>query len=78
MRKLEQQRAAGRGDFPRVAREPTIQLLRSETVGYVPAPTTWAERRRGSENTTALIVLGLTLACTALAIFDLFLLASGF
>jgi len=33
-------------------------------------------RDRGTD-TTAVIVLVLTLACTALALFDLFLLASG-
>ncbi|HVA19941.1 MAG TPA: hypothetical protein VMU55_07190 [Solirubrobacteraceae bacterium] len=33
--------------------------------------------RERSERANALIVIGLTLACTVLAIFDLFLLASG-
>jgi hypothetical protein len=33
--------------------------------------------RERSERANAMIVLVLTLACTALAVFDLFLLASG-
>jgi hypothetical protein len=37
-----------------------------------------AGRRGRSDNTTALIVIGLTFACTVLAIFDLFQLAAGF
>jgi hypothetical protein len=33
--------------------------------------------RERTERTNALIVIALTLACTALAVFDLFLLAAG-
>ena len=33
--------------------------------------------KQRTDHTTALIVMGLSLACTALSIFDLFLLASG-
>jgi hypothetical protein len=35
-------------------------------------------RRQRADNTTALIVVGLTFACTVLALFDLFQLAAGF
>ena len=36
-----------------------------------------AKARQRSDHTTALIAMGLSLACSALSIFDLFLLASG-
>jgi hypothetical protein len=36
-----------------------------------------AKAKQRSDHTTALIVMGLSLACSALSIFDLFLLASG-
>jgi hypothetical protein len=43
------------------------------------APGAQAGGRRGrSDNTTALIVIGLTFACTVLSLFDLFQLAAGF
>ena len=46
-----------------------------ESTAYLP-PSPNAKDR--SERTTAIVVIALTLACTALSIFDLFLLASGF
>jgi hypothetical protein len=36
-----------------------------------------AAPRERSDRTSALIVMGLSLACTAMAMFDLLLLASG-
>ena len=36
-----------------------------------------AAARERSDRTSALIVMGLSLACTAMAMFDLLLLASG-
>jgi len=68
---------ASRSRLARGSREPTVQWIRFETAVYLPAPAPKAEQRR-SENTTAMIVIGLTLACTLLAIFDLFQLAAGF
>jgi hypothetical protein len=41
-------------------------------------PRTQAARGERRDNTTALIVIGLTFACTVLALFDLFQLAAGF
>jgi len=37
-----------------------------------------ATRKRTHDRTSALIVMGLSLACTAMAMFDLLLLASGY
>jgi hypothetical protein len=56
----------------------TIQWIESDA--HARATSTRAEAARGqrSDNTTALIVIGLTFACTVLAIFDLFQLAGGF
>lgn len=55
----------------------TIQWIES---GAHARATSRAQAARGqrSDNTTALIVIGLTFACTLLAIFDLFQLAAGF
>jgi hypothetical protein len=36
-----------------------------------------AAARERTDHTSALIVMGLSLSCTALSIFDLFLLATG-
>jgi hypothetical protein len=56
----------------------SIQWIPHEVPTRV-APGAQARGRRGrSDNTTALIVIGLTFACTVLAIFDLFQLAGGF
>ena len=56
----------------------SVQWIAPEVPARV-APGAQGQGRRGrSDNTTALIVIGLTFACTVLAIFDLFQLASGF
>jgi hypothetical protein len=69
---------SGGAAFTRAGGEPTIQWIRSETVSYVPPQPAKAGRRGRGDNTTAMIVVGLTLASTMLALFDLFQLASGF
>jgi hypothetical protein len=50
-----------------------VKWIAPERPSYLP-PMAIQER---SERANALIVIALTLACTILAIFDLFLLASG-
>jgi len=52
-----------------------VTWIRPESSVYVPPPLPQARDR--SEQTSAIVVIVLTLACTALSIFDLFLLASG-
>jgi hypothetical protein len=54
---------------------PNVRWIRPESTSYSPTPLPGAGER--SERTAAMIVMVLTLACTALAIFDLYLLAAG-
>jgi hypothetical protein len=54
-----------------------VHWLRPGLPPHLPPPLPESSAEESSERTNALIVLVLTFACTALAIFDLFLLASG-
>ena len=54
----------------------TVRIVR-ETSAPLPPPPSRPLRRPHRDYVTASFVLVLTLACTALAVFDLFLLASG-
>jgi len=54
-----------------------VQWIRPEQPQYLPPPAPDGSAQQRSERTHALIVIALTLACTVLAILDLFLLASG-
>jgi hypothetical protein len=54
-----------------------VKWIRSDRPAYLPPPMPKTAIRERSERANALIVIALTLACTILAIFDLFLLASG-
>jgi len=54
-----------------------VRWIRPDRPAHLPPPTAKSAVKERSERTNALIVLVLTLACTALAVFDLFLLASG-
>lgn len=56
---------------------PDVRWIRPDTPAYLPPPMSKAVLRERGERANALIVIVLTLACTALAIFDLLLLASG-
>jgi hypothetical protein len=56
---------------------PDVRWTRPDGLAYLPPPMSKAALRERSERANALIVIVLTLACTVLAIFDLFLLASG-
>jgi hypothetical protein len=54
-----------------------VKWIRPDRPAYLPPPMSKTAIRERSERANALIVIGLTFACTALAIFDLFLLASS-
>jgi hypothetical protein len=54
-----------------------VQWIRPDTPTHLPPPMSKSAARERAERTNALIVIALTLACTALAVFDLFLLAAG-
>lgn len=54
-----------------------VRWIRPDRPAYLPPPMSKRAMRERSERANALIVIGLTLACTVLAIFDLLLLASG-
>jgi hypothetical protein len=56
---------------------PDVRWIRPDSHVYLPRPMSGTAVRERGERANALIVIVLTLACTALAIFDLFLLASG-
>jgi hypothetical protein len=56
---------------------PDVRWIRPDTPVHLPPPMSKAALRERSERANALIVIALTFACTALAIFDLFLLALG-
>ena len=53
-----------------------VKWIRPDTPAHLPPPMAKSVQGR-TERTNALIVIVLTLACTALSIFDLFLLAVG-
>jgi hypothetical protein len=58
------------------ASAPDVKLIRPDSQAYLPpmSPSGATER---SERATARIVIVLTIACTVLALYDLFLLAAG-
>ena len=56
---------------------PDIKWIRPDSTAYLPPPASKTAIRERSERANAMIVIVLTLAYTVLAIFDLFLLASG-
>jgi len=54
-----------------------VKWIRPDTPTYMPPPMSKSAARERTERANALIVIVLTLACTALAVFNLFLLAVG-
>jgi hypothetical protein len=54
-----------------------VHWIRPDGPAYLPPPMSETPATERSERAHALIVIVLTLACTALAVFDLFLLALG-
>ncbi len=57
--------------------QPEVEWIRPHAPRYAPQPMSKPTARERSERANAMIVIWLTLACTAMAIFDLFLLASS-
>jgi hypothetical protein len=63
--------------FSPASGSPDIKWIRPGTPAYPPSPMPRSSMRERTEQTNAMIVIVLTLACTALSLYDLFLLASG-
>ena len=68
---------SNRVGFAPTSSAPDVKWIRPESPAYLPSPMSKSAATERSERANALIVIVLTLACTILAIFDLFLLASG-
>jgi hypothetical protein len=63
--------------FTPASGSPDVRWIRPDRPAYLPPPMSKSAAGERAERANALIVVALTLACTALAIFDLFLLAAG-
>lgn len=57
---------------------PDVKWIRPDRPTYMAPPIAKSQATEHSERAIALIVIVLTLACTVLALYDLFLLAAGF
>jgi hypothetical protein len=68
---------SGRVGFPPPSGPLDIKWIRPDRPTHLPPPMPASQAKERSERANALIVIVLTLACSALAIFDLFLLAAG-
>jgi hypothetical protein len=68
---------SGRVGFASASHSPDVKLIRPDTPIYLPPPMHTPATREHTERAKALIVLALTLACTAMSILDLVLLASN-
>ncbi len=68
---------SGRVGFASASGSPDVKWIRPDTPTYLPPPMHKPAVQERTERANALIVIALTLACTAMSIFDLFLLASG-
>jgi hypothetical protein len=69
---------SGHVGFTPMSGSPEVRLIRPATPTHLPPPMPKPPARERSERTSALIVIMLTLACTALAFYDMFLLAAGY
>jgi hypothetical protein len=63
--------------FTPASGSPDVKWIRPNTPAYLPPPMLKSAVQERTERTNALIVIVLTLACTALSFYNLFLLASG-
>ena len=68
---------SSRVGFTPASGAPDVKWIRPDRPAYLPPADIQVSSGERSEQANALIVIVLTLACTVLAIFDLFLLASG-
>jgi hypothetical protein len=62
---------------PSMSGLPSVTWVRPGGQTFAPPPMQRSQARERAERANAYIVIALTFACTALAIFDLFLLAAG-
>ena len=68
---------SSRVGFTPTSGAPDVRWIRPDRLAYLPPPMAKTAIRERSERANALIVIVLTLACTVLALYDLFLLAAG-
>jgi len=68
---------SSRVGFAPTSGAPDVKWIAPDRPAYLPPPMSKSAMKERSERANAMIVIVLTLACTALAIFDLFLLAAG-
>jgi hypothetical protein len=68
---------SGRVGFASASGSPDVKWIRPDTPAYLPPPMPKSTIQERAERANALIVIVLTLACTAMSLFDLFLLAAG-
>lgn len=72
--------SAGQPDrvgFTPASGSPDVRWIRPDTPAFRPPPMPRANVQERTERANAMIVIVLTLASTALSVYDLFLLASG-
>ncbi len=67
----------GHAGFTLASGPADVRWIRPDRPTHLPPPMPKSSARERAERTNALIVTVLTLACTVLAVFDLFMLASG-
>ncbi len=68
---------SGPAGLPAASAGADVKWLRPDRPAHLPPPMSASQATERSERANALIVIALTLACSGLAIFDLFLLAAG-
>jgi hypothetical protein len=68
---------SSRVGFTPASGAPDVKWIRPDSHAYLPPPISKSAAKERSEQATARIVIVLTFACTAVSIYDLFLLASG-
>jgi hypothetical protein len=68
---------SSRVGFTSASGSPEVRWIRPGTPAHLPPPMSKSAAGERTERASALIVIALTLACTALSLYDLFLLASG-
>jgi hypothetical protein len=68
---------SARAGFMPTGGSPDVRWIRPDTPTHLPPPMPRSAARARTERAHALIVILLTLACTALSLLDLYLLASG-
>jgi hypothetical protein len=68
---------SGHLGFTYASGPPDVKWIRPDNPTHLPTRMSRSDVQDRTERANALIVMGLTLGCTVLSLFDLFLLASG-